>query len=295
MKRYLLLITVFLLVSKNNFGQLSNGRVNSLLAAENYFMAFAKNKGIREAFLKVSDDGTILFKSKPIKAKDVYDKKSTNDQGILDWTPVLAKISKSGDWGFTTGPYSYRSKTKPIANYGEYLSVWRTNTKGVWKLALDLGVSHSKPTAKQSLNFTDPKSFKFFRQLSAGRIKQREDLILTTDKLLSNTLIENPNFAYDTFFADDGRILFPEYEPITGKEKIKNFLSNLQISIETNPAVANRALGSDLAYSYGTAVITQNNKSNKFHYVRIWESQEGYKWNVILEIFSPAGEKPTPF
>jgi hypothetical protein len=290
MNRNLLLIALLILTSNTSFGQLSNGRVHSLLAAENYFAAYAKDKGIRDAFLKVSDNETILFRPNPVKAEDFFDKKSNDDPGQLDWTPVFAKISKSGDWGFTSGPYSYNSGKDSTTSFGQYLSVWRTNKKGVWKLALDLGVSHPKPITEQSLNFTDPKSFRFFRQLSEGRLKQREDMIITTDKLFSNTLIDNQNFAYETFFADEGRLLFPGNEPVTGKTKIKNFLIRQQINIETKPAVANRALGSDLAYSFGTALITQNNVISNFHYVRIWESQEGFKWNVILEIFSPAGE-----
>lgn len=290
MNRYLLIVAFLILASNTTFGQLSNGRVNSLLAAENYFAAYAKDKGIRDAFLKVSDNETILFRPNPVKAEDFFDKKSNDDPGQLDWTPVLAKISKSGDWGFTSGPYSYTSANDSTTSFGQYLSIWRTNNKGVWKLALDLGVSHPKPITEQNLNFTDPKSFKFFRQLSAGRLKQREDLILTTDKLFSNTLIDNQNFAYDTFFGEEGRLLFPGHEPVTGKTKIKNFLIRQQISIETKASVANRALGSDLAYSYGTALITRDNVISKFNYVRIWESQEGFEWNVILEIFSPAGE-----
>lgn len=290
MNRYVMLIALFLLASKNNFGQLSNGRVNSLIAAENYFASYAKDKGIREAFLKVSDNETILFKPNPVKAKDFFDKKSNDDPGQLDWMPVFAKISKSGDWGFTSGSYSYTPANDSSIAYGQYLSVWRTNNKGVWKLALDLGVSHPKPSTETSLNFTDPKNFKFFKQLSEGRLKQREDMILTTDKLFSNTLIKDQNYAYDVFYANEGRLLFSGYEPVTGKIKISDFLSRQQISIETIPEVANRALGSDLAYSYGKALVTQNNVSEKFNYVRIWESQEGFKWNVILEIFSPAGE-----
>jgi len=290
MNRYLLSVALLLLASNHTFGQLSNGRVNSLLAAENYFAAYAKEKGIRDAFLKVSDNETILFRPDPVKAEDFFDKKSSDDPGQLAWTPVFAKISKSGDWGFTSGPYFYTKEDSSTTSYGQYLSVWRTNTKGVWKLALDLGVSHPKPMVEPGLNFTDPKNFKFFRQQSEGRLKQREEMILTTDKLFSNTLIDNQRFAYDTFFAEEGRLLFPGNEPVTGKTKIKNFLIQQKINIETKPAIANRALGSDLAYSYGNALITQNNVSRKFNYVRIWESQEGFKWNVILEIFSPAGE-----
>jgi ketosteroid isomerase-like protein len=290
MNRNLLIVTLLILTSNTTFGQLSNGRVNSLLAAENYFAAYAKDKGISDAFLKVSTNETILFKPNPVKAEDFFDKKSNDDAGQLDWSPVLAKISKSGDWGFTSGPYSYTSAKGSTTSFGQYVSVWRTNTKGVWKLALDLGISHPKPKTEQSLNFTDPKSFKFFRQLSEGRLKQREDMILTSDKLFSNTLIDNQNFAYDTFFAEEGRLLFPGNEPILGKTMIKNFLTKQQISIETKPAVANRALGSDLAYSYGNALITRNNVISKFNYIRIWESQAGFEWNVILEIFSPAAK-----
>jgi len=290
MNRYLLIVVLLVIASNHTFGQLSNGRVNSLLAAENYFASFANDKGIRDAYLKVSDNETILFRPNPVKAEDFYDKKSSDDPGQLAWTPAFAKISKSGDWGFTSGPFSYTKDDSSTTVYGQYLSVWQTNTKGVWKLALDLGVSHPKPMVEPSLNFTDPKSFKFFRQLSDGRLKQREDMILTTDKLFSNTLIDDQSLAYDAFFADEGRLLFPGYEPVTGKAKINNFLSRNQISIETRPVIANRALGSDLAYTYGNALITRNNVSSKFNYVRIWESQEGFKWNVILEIFSPAGE-----
>lgn len=290
MKRHFSLLLLILLSSKHHFGQQSNGKVNSLIAAENYFAAYAKDKGIRDAFLKVSDESTLLFKPSPVKAEEFFSKKSSNDPGKLDWTPVFAKISKSGDWGFTTGPYSYGSNLSSATIYGQYLSVWRTNSKGVWKLALDLGMIHPKPLNEPHLNFVDPKNIRFFRQIAEGRLKQREELILTTDKLFSNTLVDNQRLAYNTFFAEEGRLLFPGYEPIIGKTKINNFLSRQQIIVETMPAVANRALGSDLAYTYGKAQITRNKVASQFTYVRVWESQEGFTWNILLEIYIPTEE-----
>lgn len=113
-------------------------------------------------------------------------------------------------------------------------------------------------------------------------------MITTTDKLFSNTLLRNQDMALENFLAKDTRLLLQGYEPIIGKEKVINFLNQNKISISTIPLAANRALGSDLAYSYGTALISRNNTENKYYYVRIWESQEEFKWNVILEIFSPA-------
>lgn len=290
MKKYIGLACLFLVLSKSNFGQESNGRVNSLVAAENYFAAYVKDKGIRDAFLRVSDENTLLFKPNPIKAEEFYAKKSSSDLGSLNWSPAFAKISKSGDWGFTSGPYSYSSSASTNSIYGQYLSVWRTNSKGIWKLALDIGMTHPKPLNEPYLRFLDPKSFRFFKQIAEGRLKQREDLILTTDRLFSKTLLENQRLAYDTFFAEESHLLFPGFEPIIGKTKINNFLSRQQIRVESIPAVANRALGSDLAYTYGKALITKDGTTKMFNYVRIWESQEGFTWNVLLEIFSPAEE-----
>ncbi|WP_276360516.1 hypothetical protein [Daejeonella sp. H1SJ63] len=286
MKRYILLL-ILISPAFKSFGQLSNGRVNSLIAAENYFAKQAQEKGTVEAILKVSDQGTIVFRPHPINAKQLYYKTTSNDAGSLKWEPFFAKISRSGDWGFTSGPFSYSTNSaSPI--YGQYLSIWHTNNKGQWKLSLDTRISHQKPIQNQEKNITDPNNYRFFRQLSPNRLKQREDMITTTDKLFSNTLLRNQDMALENFLAKDTRLLLQGYEPIIGKEKVINFLNQNKISISTIPLAANRALGSDLAYSYGTALISRNNTENKYYYVRIWESQEEFKWNVILEIFSPA-------
>lgn len=277
-------------LSSNSFAQLSNGKVNSLVAAEDYFSAFTKKNGAKAAYLKVSDGETIIFRPEPVKVKDFYSRGTIDAPGQLSWETVFAKVSRSGDWGFSTGPYTYTGEDAASPSYGQYLSVWKTNSKGVWKLALDLGIAHSKPSVIPELDFKDEKNLKFFRQRSPGRLKQREDMIITTDKLFSNTLLNNQSLAHDIFLADNARLLFPGEEPIIGKARVHYFLDKNQINIESEPLRADRALGSDLAYSYGTAFITRNKQISKYHYIRIWESQEGYKWNVILEAFTPAKE-----
>ncbi|HYK76300.1 MAG TPA: hypothetical protein VEV16_04930 [Daejeonella sp.] len=270
------------------FGQVSNGKVNSLVAAENYFSGMAGRKGIKKAFLQVSDENTLIFRPGPVNAQK-YFKDQAPDNGQLSWEPVWAKISKSGDWGFTTGPYIYRSAENPEqAYYGEYVSVWKMNSKGIWKLAIDIGMSHPKPLAQPKLLFVDPTSSRYYLPRSKARLQQREDVILTSDKLLSAVLEQYKVNAYHAFFTDEARLLFPGFEPLIGKEKITNFLQAQQFQISTEPLAANRAHGSDLAYTYGTASITQKGITKPYHYVRIWEIQDNADWNVILEIFSPA-------
>ena len=287
MKSCTIIITLLLSISLNSFGQASNGRVSSLVAAENYFAAKAKENGIREAFFRVSDDETLVFRPNAVKAEDFYDKKEL-DPGELIWEPSYARISRSGDWGFTTGPYVYTAFSDSSKSYGQYLSIWRANKKGIWKLALDIGTPHPKPLKEIRLDFTDAKDFRFFRQLSPVRLKQREEMILASDKLLANALTKSTALGYNTFLGDDARLIFPGSEPVIGKENIKKFVYDQGINIFSEPVLANRSLGSDLAYSYGTAQVTTNTKTAKYNYVRIWESQEGFKWNVIVELFSPA-------
>lgn len=287
MKEVSIIFSLLLILTLESLGQASNGKVSSLVAAENYFDATSKENGIRDGFIKVSDDETMVFRPIAVKAKVFYEKKQI-DPGELHWKPSFARISRSGDWGFTTGPYVYTVSTDGSQSYGQYLSIWRANKKGVWKLALNIGTPHPKPLVESALDFTDPKNSKFFRQISPVRLKQREEMIMASDRLLSSSLTKSTALGYQTFLGNHARLIFPGVEPITGKENIMKFFADQNINIFSKPEFANRSIGSDLAYTYGSAQVTRNNTTATYNYVRIWESQEGFSWNVIVELFSPA-------
>lgn len=287
MKSFKMIVALLASINLHSFGQASNGSVGSLVAAENYFAATVKEEGLREGFLKVSDDKTLVFRPNAVKAEDFYDKKQI-DPGQLSWEPAFARISRSGNWGFTTGPYIYTASDNGSESHGQYFSIWRANKKGVWKLALDIGTPHPKPSKEPDLDFIDPKNSRFFRQISPARLQQREDMIMASDKLLASALTKSTALGYNTFLGNDARLIFPGVEPITGKENITKFFIEQGINIFSEPVEADRSIGSDLAYTYGSAQITRNNKTAKYNYVRVWESQEGFKWNVIVELFSPA-------
>lgn len=279
-------IIVALLITSNSFGQVSNGKVSSLVAAENYFAAIVRSEGLREGFLKISDNETLVFRPNAVKAEVFYDKKQI-DPGELNWQPAFARISRSGNWGFTTGPYEYMPNESGSISYGQYLSIWRANKKGVWKLALDIGTPHPKPSKEPVMDFIDPENPRYFGQISPVRLQQRKDMIMASDKLLASALKKSTILGYDTFLGDEARLIFPGLEPIIGKQNISKFLIEQDINIFSEPSEADRSIGSDLAYSYGTAQVTRNGKTARYNYVRVWESQEGFKWNIIVELYSP--------
>ncbi|MBC7913555.1 MAG: hypothetical protein H7Y07_05460 [Pyrinomonadaceae bacterium] len=260
-------------------------KVGQLISVENYFAASAKAKGIKKAFLAVSDDNTLIFRPEPITVKEFY-KNKPDSSGYLSWEPIFAKISKSGDWGYTTGPFVFKQTDTSKTFYGDYVSIWKKNSKGIWKLAVDLGIEHKKPIVAPKMMFSNPKNEIFLKQHSINRLQQREDIVFSSDKLLSTILKADNLIAQTEFIAPESRLLFPGFEPITGKSKITEFWKKQGFKMTSDPTKADRSLSGELAYTYGVAEITQKNIKKKYNYVRIWEVQQGYDWNIILEIYT---------
>lgn len=60
----------------------------------------------------------------------------------LIWTPTDAMMGPSGDMGYTWGHYEGRSKDangNPVSTSGRYITMWRKEPDGNWKVVLDAG------------------------------------------------------------------------------------------------------------------------------------------------------------
>lgn len=67
----------------------------------------------------------------------------------LTWTPTDASLAPSGDMGYTWGHYEGSSKDangNPVLTSGRYITVWRKQPDGSWKVALDAS-AEEPPTA----------------------------------------------------------------------------------------------------------------------------------------------------
>ncbi len=54
----------------------------------------------------------------------------------LTWTPEGGQMSPSGDMGFTWGHYEGRAKNS-AATRGRYMTIWKKESDGSWKVVLD--------------------------------------------------------------------------------------------------------------------------------------------------------------
>ena len=66
----------------------------------------------------------------------------TPDGPTLSWTPTRGEVIGAGDLGYTTGRSLFRGKGpdgKSVERPGEYLTVWRKQRDGSWKVIFDTG------------------------------------------------------------------------------------------------------------------------------------------------------------
>ena len=61
----------------------------------------------------------------------------------LTWRPLLVQVSPAGDMGYTFGPYEVlavgRDGATEVLRKGTYMTVWRREKDGRWKVVADLG------------------------------------------------------------------------------------------------------------------------------------------------------------
>ena len=94
----------------------------------------------------VADDGVIC----PPNAPALTDKEAirkwatdmTSSPGIaVGWTPSKAEAAGSSDLGYSIGTYEMTvndAKGKPMTDRGKYVTVWKKQADGSWKVAADI-------------------------------------------------------------------------------------------------------------------------------------------------------------
>lgn len=256
--------------------------VGQIVATDIYDSELSANKGPLAGLTNSLDNNSIYFKPAPEPALK-YFKTRPNIPDLITWRPVFAKIAKSNEWGFTTGPISWQNSGMS-KKYGEYLSIWKRDRKGRWKIALKAEIEHPQESREPGIKFVNPENTKYFKQKSKVRLSQREDIIRSTDRLLSTVLSADNAIAYKEFMTSESRLLFSGFAPQVGQENIIKFLKKNKIDIKTENVSVDRSFSGELAYSYGDAKVLKDNRVQQFYYIRVWELNDNFKWNVLVEM-----------
>jgi ketosteroid isomerase-like protein len=284
MKRTYLSIIAIALAS-NVYAQKSDGTVKSLVAAEKSLAQKVAKDGANAAFTEFAAADGIVFRPNPINIKKYF--ATAQDTKALTWEPNYARLSKSRDWGFTSGSYTLGGDQK---TFGHYLSVWR-GKDGEWQLLMDLGAEAMKTIkGKDAKNlFVEPKETYRPKFASAKDLKAAVDVIYSTEKTLNTMLKTHGVQAFSGFLNPDVRLMFPGTDALVGKDAVLAFNNRVIDKINLKTTQADKALGGDFAYTYGLATIDYKaDLRESFNYVFIWERQADANWNIIAQIFTVA-------
>ena len=67
--------------------------------------------------------------------RDLMTQMTSSPGFSLEWTPMKAEVSAAGDIAYTTG--TYKSTMAGVAETGKYVSVWKKQPDGTWKVKED--------------------------------------------------------------------------------------------------------------------------------------------------------------
>jgi ketosteroid isomerase-like protein len=256
--------------------------LSTLVETERAFARLSVTKGTREAFLANLNDDSILFRPQAVPGKS-WIEKSPPATSQLNWEPAFADVATTADLGYTTGPWELRrSSGEPPSAFGHYVTVWKKQPDGVWKIAIDIGISHPKTAAPLRVE-----SLKVGSEVQKGhsesQIRSARASLLDAERGFPT----NPEARLKRF-ADDARVYRNDSFPLVGLTSIRRALTNSQGTYTWSVMDANVAASADFGYAYGTTEFKLDGSSKpaeRANYLRIWKRQKG-GWKVVLDLVS---------
>jgi ketosteroid isomerase-like protein len=131
--------------------------VAALKATEAAWVKDAATKDVEKFVAHYTDDASVLIPETPIlNGKEAIRgglKPMLADPNFaISFEPARVDVAKSGELGFTQGPYSMTTtnpKTKaPYTEKGKYLTVYKKQADGGWKAVEDTFMADAPPPAE---------------------------------------------------------------------------------------------------------------------------------------------------
>lgn len=287
-RKFLITLSLFfVLIVVSNFSaqreSLRKQNRRALVQMEHDFARAAAMKGTRDAFLEFLADDGIIFQPGPVNGKKWWTEQSPR-KGLLSWTPVFADVSRAGDLGYTTGPWEFRPNgpdDQPVA-FGQYFTIWKKQNNGLWKAVLDRGVGSKKPFPAKIVQFPlndEESADKPKGDYAAGR----ERLLKLEREFSERSASKGAVSAFESYLADDARLLRQDVSYITNKNAAMVLVSGLAGRLTWQPVFADISRSGDLGYTYGTFELkNRDTVVERGSYVRFWK-----KGKAVIDVMSP--------
>jgi ketosteroid isomerase-like protein len=267
----------------------STSAIFKMREAERNFARESIMFGRNAAFVKNFADVSVIFTDKWLTNGKQFWKNRKNAPVILKWEPEYMDIAESGDFGISTGPWEaqeYRPNT-PVQSTGYFLTVWKKEATGTWKVILDAG-SETPVKAKPDhvVDFPGGADKSVAKPIVVSVEKSVRE-ILDTEKSFLMEWKKNPDVpVYLGFLEPMARMQLNGHLPATSRDSISVFIRQRDKNLNWNSMGAGAASSGDMGFTYGMLEKQGNPTTIKGHYVRIWKKHPGTKWKIALEMIS---------
>ena len=253
----------------------------SLIAAERGFSADALRYGVRLAFLAHFDAGSWVFRPMPVSALAAL-ARDPDDGTRLEWTPRLVGVAASGDLGFSTGPWSSHRAGQADMAHGQFLSIWRRGSDGIWRVFADGGIFHPAPAKAAPAPPVLAVPTMPSAPLAADERERREHLLERRDADLREALAQSPVTSPLPRFADVALHALRDGQPPADGAEALALTGKDAPGLGRGPRQAlGVAASGDLGYTLGGGADCAGCGS----YLRVWRWQDG-QWMLLVDLSS---------
>ncbi len=255
----------------------------SLAAAETAFAAHSVREDMRAAFIAAFDtDGVFVRNGWTVAAESL--RNQPPPPIVLDWRPVHVEVAAAGDLGLSTGPWRITSKAKPDAppTYGQFISIWRREGAGPWKVAVDLGIGHPEPSLWQA---------PLAGSTIAASAASTQALAAAEADFAARARAAGLRAAHSEHAAPDLRFYRNGAAPVLGRAEALAAPSMTDEAFDWIVERAETSRSGDLGYARGRYVRADAPTVAVGYYLRVWRRAAG-RWQVALDVVNPAPAKP---
>lgn len=212
------------------------------------------------------------------------------DPGHLAWYPEAMGLAASGDLAWSLGPWVYSAKKggTPLV-HGHFLSLWRRQRDGRWKVEADIGVSHPAAAQPAALFAAGVAAGFASGDRSADRRGQAaaqdpRPVLQRLESELSRAWAAKGGSALLPRLARDARILRRGHPPLRGVAAITGALLEDRPGTRWEPGRIKVSRAGDLAWTCGETLPDEVGASAS--YLRIWIQESG-TWRVLFDVRVP--------
>ncbi len=256
--------------------------VRAIVDTETHFFEHARDHGMRAAFLEYLADDGVIFDPGPVNGKEAWEKRAESD-ALLAWQPTFAAVARGADLGYDIGPWAWskvKGQEKPDA-YGQFVSIWKKQGDGRWKVALDYGIDHPQftevPGAAEMSSADDGLNDSVVVEPTRKAAQQaQKDFIKAANEDVAAAIAAQADPTL--------RVYRDNVLPAIGRDAAAVMLSGRAGKLAMKPLGGGLSRTGDLGYDYGRFSLTRGTTKERGHYLQIWRTNSAGVWKLVLDL-----------